>query len=187
MAYIPTIWEDGDIITAERLNHLEQGVKNEQQGPPGPQGEPGKDGKDGAAGPVGPTGAAGPAGATGAAGPAGPQGAPGRGVPSGGAAGQLLAKATAADYDTAWVDPPQGGGGTAPGVSSFGGRTGAVTPQVGDYTPAMVGAVPTGRKVNNRALSADITLTAADVGAVTAEQLNTAIQSAVLDSWEGSY
>jgi len=51
----------------------------------------------------------------------------------------------------------------------------------------MVGAVPTGRKVNNRALSADITLTAADVGAVTAEQLNTAIQSAVLDSWEGSY
>lgn len=56
MAYIPTIWEDGDVITAERLNHLEQGVRNEQQGPPGPQGEPGKDGKDGAAGPVGPTG-----------------------------------------------------------------------------------------------------------------------------------
>lgn len=34
-----------------------------------------------------------------------------------------------------------GGGGTA-GVSSFGGRTGAVVPQSGDYTAEMVGAVP---------------------------------------------
>ena len=30
------------------------------------------------------------------------------GVPSGGAAGQLLAKASGADHDTAWVNPPQG-------------------------------------------------------------------------------
>lgn len=53
MAYEPYKWEDGDLITAERLNHLEEGVKNEQIGPKGEQGEkgekgdPGKDGKDG--------------------------------------------------------------------------------------------------------------------------------------------
>lgn len=66
------------------------------------------------------------------------------------------------------------------GVTSFKGRTGAVTPQAGDYTAtqvgarpsnwtptaADVGAVPTTRKVNNKALSADISLTAADVGAL---------------------
>ena len=34
-----------------------------------------------------------------------------------------------------------GGGGGASGVSSFNGRAGAVTPQAGDYTAAMVGAV----------------------------------------------
>lgn len=28
--YEPTIWQDGDLITAERLNKLEQGVANEQ-------------------------------------------------------------------------------------------------------------------------------------------------------------
>lgn len=55
-----------------------------------------------------------------------------------------------------------GGGG---GVSSFNGRTGAVTPQAGDYTAAQVGAVPTTRKVNGKPLSSDITLTASDVSA----------------------
>ncbi len=44
------------------------------------------------------------------------------------------------------------------GVESFNGRTGAVTPQSGDYTAAQVGAVPTSRKVNGQALSGDITL-----------------------------
>lgn len=37
-----------------------------------------------------------------------------------------------------------GGGGGAAGVSSFKGRTGAVVPQSGDYTAAMVGAVASG-------------------------------------------
>lgn len=54
----------------------------------------------------------------------------------------------------------------ASGVSSFNGREGAVTPQSGDYTAAQVGAVPTERKVNGKALSNDISLTAEDVGAV---------------------
>lgn len=47
MAYTPTTWNNNDVITAEKLNKLEQGVKNEQVGP---------------AGPAGPAGAAGPAG-----------------------------------------------------------------------------------------------------------------------------
>lgn len=54
----------------------------------------------------------------------------------------------------------------ASGVTSFNGRTGAVTPVSGDYTAEMVGAVPTTRKINNKALSADVTLAAGDVGAV---------------------
>lgn len=57
------------------------------------------------------------------------------------------------------------GGGTGSGVTSFNGRTGAVTPQAGDYTAAQVGAVPTTRKVNGKPLSSDITLTASDVSA----------------------
>ena len=48
----------------------------------------------------------GPAGADGATGTAGKDG---EGVPTGGAAGQVLAKKTASDYDTHWVDPPEGG------------------------------------------------------------------------------
>lgn len=60
-------------------------------------------------------------------------------VPAGGAAGQVLKKKTDADYDIEWGD---GGGGTSSsGVESFNGRTGAVTPQTGDYTAEMVGAV----------------------------------------------
>ena len=51
------------------------------------------------------------------------------------------------------------------GVTTFNNRTGAVTPQAGDYTADMVGAVPTSRTVNGQALSANITLDAEDVGA----------------------
>lgn len=58
------------------------------------------------------------------------------------------------------------GGGGVSGVTSFNSRTGAVTPQAGDYTAAQVGAVPTTRKVNGKPLSSDITLTASDVSAV---------------------
>lgn len=42
MAYTPTEWKDGDIITAERLNKLEAGVQNEQVGPQGPRETPAK-------------------------------------------------------------------------------------------------------------------------------------------------
>ena len=50
MAYDPTTWTTGDTITAEKMNHLEQGVANEQVGPQGPKGETGPAGADGAAG-----------------------------------------------------------------------------------------------------------------------------------------
>lgn len=47
MAYVPTNWKDGDVITAERLNKLEQGVQNEQVGPQGPAGVAGPQGPKG--------------------------------------------------------------------------------------------------------------------------------------------
>lgn len=64
MAYTPTEWKDGDIITAERLNKLEAGVQNEQVGPQGPKGD------------TGATGPQGPKGDTGETGPQGPRGTP---------------------------------------------------------------------------------------------------------------
>ena len=92
-------------------------------------------------------------------------------LPAGGTDGQILTKT--AD-GVAWEDAPEGG------VTSFKGRTGAVTPQDGDYTADMVGArpdtwtpsaadvgaVPTSRTVNGKALSSNITLDADDVGAL---------------------
>ena len=54
-------------------------------------------------------------------------------LPTGGETGQVLTKT--AD-GVAWEDAPEGG------VTSFKGRTGAVTPQEGDYTADMVGARP---------------------------------------------
>jgi hypothetical protein len=49
------------------------------------------------------------------AGPQGPAGPAGKGVPPGGAAGTVLAKNTAADYDTGWTTPTGGGGGAPSG------------------------------------------------------------------------
>ena len=71
MAYTPTTWNDGDVMTAEKLNKLEQGVKNEQVGPAGP------------AGAVGPAGAKGEKGNPGVAGPKGDKGDPGAQGPAG--------------------------------------------------------------------------------------------------------
>ncbi len=165
MAYTPTVWNDGDTITAERLNKLERGVANEQAGPPGPQGEPGKDGKDGEQGPPGRDGLDGADGFS-----------PTVSVTD--ITGGHRVTVTDADgphtFDV--MDGEDGTGGGTDGVSSFNGRTGAVAPSSGDYTAAMVGARPD-----------TWTPTAADVGAATMEQVNTAIQTAVLDSWEGSY
>lgn len=35
MAYTPAVWKDGDTITAEKMNHLEQGVVSAQMAPEG--------------------------------------------------------------------------------------------------------------------------------------------------------
>ena len=84
------------------------------------------------------------------------------------------------------------------GVTSFDGRTGAVTPQTGDYTAEMVGArpstwtptaadvgaVPTSRTVNGKALSANISLTASDVGAGAPATSTTVTLTAA--GWTGS-
>lgn len=80
MAYTPTTWNDGDVMTAEKMNKLEQGVKNEQVGPAGPAG---------AVGPAGPAGAKGEKGEKGekgdpgVAGPKGDKGDPGAQGPAG--------------------------------------------------------------------------------------------------------
>lgn len=55
MAYTPTTWNNDDVITAEKLNKLEQGVKNEQVGPAGAVGPKGDKGDPGAQGPAGPS------------------------------------------------------------------------------------------------------------------------------------
>ena len=55
MAYTPTVWNTGDLITADLLNKLEAGVQNEQVGPQGPQGEQGIQGETGTSGKEGVT------------------------------------------------------------------------------------------------------------------------------------
>ena len=62
MAYTPTTWNNDDVITAEKLNKLEQGVKNEQVGPAGPAGAKGDPGVAGPQGEKGEQGEQGPAG-----------------------------------------------------------------------------------------------------------------------------
>jgi hypothetical protein len=59
MAYTPNTWKDGDVITADKLNALEQGVGAVKDGTNGAKGDPGTAGKDGAAGAKGDPGVAG--------------------------------------------------------------------------------------------------------------------------------
>lgn len=94
----------------------EQGEKGETgatgaQGPQGPQGPAGPQGLQGPQGIKGETGLQGPQGPAGATGAQGLPGQNGVGVPTGGTVGQILAKVSADNYDTEWIDPPEGGGG----------------------------------------------------------------------------
>ena len=173
MAYTPTIWNDGDVITAEALNKLEQGVANEQVGPPGPAGTNGKDGKDGADGLPGTPGADGAPGRDGVDGAPGPTGADGfspavtvTDIPGG---HRVTITDSNGDKSFDVMDGKDGTGGGAAGVSSFNGRTGAVAPVDNDYTAAMVGAraddwMPTAADVGARPDT--WTPTAAEVGAI---------------------
>ena len=73
----PVVWKDKDIITAEKLNAMQQVA-----GPKGETGEPGKNGTDGKQGPKGEPGVNGKDGATGPAGKDGATGGKGIGVKS---------------------------------------------------------------------------------------------------------
>ncbi len=84
MAYTPHKWSDGELITAERLNALENGAA--EPGPAGPKGDKGDPGAAGAKGDKGDPGAAGPKGDKGdpgAAGAKGDKGDPGAAGPKG--------------------------------------------------------------------------------------------------------
>ena len=83
MAYKKQTWNDNDVITKAKLDHIEEGIASIEltpgpkgetgaQGPAGPQGATGEAGPQGPAGPTGPKG---DKGETGAQGPAGPKGA----------------------------------------------------------------------------------------------------------------
>lgn len=89
-------------------------------------------------GPKGDKGDHGDPGVAGSDGADGADGAPGVGVPSGGSAGQILAKASGDDFDTEWVEPP-GGGGTG-AVDSVNGQTGAVVLDLEDVGASAFGA-----------------------------------------------
>ena len=83
MTYQPTRWNDGDTITAEKMNHLEQGVAQQQAGPAGPQGPVGPAGPTGAPGAKGEKGDKGDPGAAGAKGEKGDPGQTGAAGPKG--------------------------------------------------------------------------------------------------------
>lgn len=125
MVYVPNVWEEGDLITKTKMDRLENAVKenSEKAGTPGPQGEQGPPGVSGADGEDG-------------------KNAYEIAVDNGfsGSETEWLASLKGEKGDPG--EPGSGGGETSSGVSSFNGRTGAVTPQEGDYTPEMVGAFP---------------------------------------------
>lgn len=90
----------------------------------------------------------------------------GGGVPDGGTTGQVLQKKTDADQDTEWGD-------VSVATTSWGSITGTLADQT-DLNMALGGKVPTTRTVNSKALSSDISLTPADVGAQPADATLTA-------------
>ena len=75
MSYTAHKWTDGELITAERLNALEEGAA--EPGPKGDKGEPGAAGPKGDKGEPGAAGPKGDKGEPGAAGPKGDKGEPG--------------------------------------------------------------------------------------------------------------
>lgn len=163
-------------VTKTEMNGVVMLAFGLPRGETGLQGAKGDKGDKGDAGPQGPQG------------PAGPQGLQGPQGPAGAGSGDMQAsvydpQGKAQDvfaYAVPASDKGKAGGvaildangkipeGQLPdigGVRSFNGRSGAVLPVAGDYTAAQVGAVPVERKVNQKALGQDITLTPEDIGA----------------------
>ena len=82
MAYQKHTWQNDEVISAERLNAIENGIA-EIELTPGPKGEKGEAGPQGPQGEVGPAGPQGPQGEVGPAGPQGEQGLQGLQGPKG--------------------------------------------------------------------------------------------------------
>lgn len=161
MAYEMTVWQDGDLITAERMNKLEQGVANNQIGPRGEKGADGQTPRIGENGNwwIGEQDTGIPA-----TGPQGRQGTPGQ-----------------------KGDPGEKGETGAAGPSGKNGVDGkdGQTPRIGENGNWWIGTQdtgvpatgPKGEKGDPGSASSGVTM----------EEVNAAIQAAVLDSWEGSY
>jgi hypothetical protein len=98
----------------------------------------------------------------------------GGGVPDGGTTGQVLQKKTDADQDTEWGD-------VSVATTSWGSITGTLADQT-DLNMALGGKVPATRTVNSKALSTDISLTPADVGAQPADATLTALAGVTSDA-----
>ena len=100
-------------------------------------------------------------------------------LPAGGTAGQILAKASDSNYDTAWIDPPAGGG----GVQSV---TGTLPVQVDNTDPVnpVVGFDTTVYTPNTHEsdTSNPHQVTAAQVGNTTAQWNASQLQSVDVDS-----
>lgn len=186
MAYTPTVWANGDVITADKLNKLENGVANEQVGPAGPAGsaatvtvgtvttgEAGTDasvtnsGTESAAVfdfviPKGADGAPGTAGAPGATGPAGAVF-----TPSVSPEGELswTNNGSLENPDPVNIKGPQGDPGTdgAPGTPGATGAAGASVTAIELYT-GEGGAITGGKATLSDSTEITITVTTAPAG-----------------------
>ena len=167
----------------------EQGIQGPEgpQGIQGPQGEQGIQGEKGDTGEQGPQGIQGPQGVQGPEGPQGPAGVAGA---DGKSAYQTAVDAGYAGTEAAFNEALK----DVPGhIANKGNPHGVTAAQVGarpnTWTPTAseVGAVPTSRTVNGKALNSNITLAASDVGAATMTEVNAAIQTAIGNAIGGGY
>lgn len=117
------IIKDVDGVTIDTLDYVSGSGGVGPQGPQGEEGPQGEQGIQGEQGEQGPQGEDGPAGADGV------------GVPSGGDAGQILAKNSSADYDTTWVDKVWQINGTS--IVAVGGNAGKTVGDISDNFDAM--------------------------------------------------
>lgn len=102
-------------------------------------------------GPRGKRGLTGPQGPPGPEGPEGPQGPPGEGVPPGGTTGQVLTKASNADFDDYWATP------AAAGVASVTAGNAAMTiaPNVGAVIVSLADTAVTPGAYTNANITVD--------------------------------
>ena len=157
------------------------------------KGEKGEQGIQGIQGPKGDTGEQGPQGIQGpqgVQGPEGPQGPAGVAGADGKSAYQTAVEAGYEGTETAFNEALK----DVPGhIANKGNPHGVTAAQVGarpnTWTPTAseVGAVPTSRTVNGKALNSNITLAASDVGAATMTEVNAAIQTAIGNAIGGGY